>query len=294
MHRAAEFVCCLGLILSAPLFAQMPFAWKDLGDGRLQLLESGRPALVYNYGPQLKPGAPESSRRCCYIYPLYTPSGVSILEDFPPGEWHHRGLYWAWPVVEVAGQTYDLWLNMTVHQRTVGQPSVAAGANQSRMEARGFWEAGGHDIVRETLALTVARSASGERSLEAALTWEAIAEPVTLRGARESGKSYGGFSAAFAPSQGTALRSEGGPISQNEDLNPHAWVEWEGLIEGRKAVARITPDPGNPGAPYQWCLRMYGFAGASFPGKTAAQDGYTLQPGKPLTLRFAIRVSDKN
>jgi hypothetical protein len=42
----------------------------------------------------------------------------------------------------------------------------------------------------------------------------------------------------------------------------------------------------------QWCLRKYGFVGASFPGRTAAVDHYTLEPGKPLTLRFTVRVSD--
>jgi hypothetical protein len=46
------------------------------------------------------------------------------------------------------------------------------------------------------------------------------------------------------------------------------------------------------GTPYQWCLRKNGFMGASFPGKTEAADGYTLEQGKPLTLRFVVRVAD--
>jgi hypothetical protein len=32
--------------------------------------------------------------------------------------------------------------------------------------------------------------------------------------------------------------------------------------------------------------------GASFPGRTAAVDGYTLEKGKPLTLRFRVEVRD--
>jgi hypothetical protein len=292
MHRAAGFICWVGLSLSAPIFAQTPFAWKDLGEGRLQLEEAGRPALVYNYGPQLKAGAPETSRRCCYVYPLYTPGGVSVLEDFPPGEWHHRGLYWAWPVVEVGGRQYDLWLNMTVHQRTVGKPTTIKQAQVAQMVARSVWEAGGRDIVRETLQLSAARSEDGARYVEAALTWEAIAAPVTLRGAREAGKSYGGFAVAFAPSEGTELRSESGPIEQNEDLKPHLWVEWEGAIGGKKAAARVIPNAGLGPSPFQWCLRMYGFVGASFPGKTDAADGYTIEPGKPLVLRLGVRVAD--
>jgi hypothetical protein len=40
-------------------------------------------------------------------------------------------------------------------------------------------------------------------------------------------------------------------------------------------------------------LRAYGFAGASFPGRTAAVDRYTLDPGKPLILRFRVQVRDE-
>jgi hypothetical protein len=57
-------------------------------------------------------------------------------------------------------------------------------------------------------------------------------------------------------------------------------------------VLRITSDDKNPGVPMQWCLRNYGFIGASFPGRTASVDHYTLEPGKPLTLRFRVRIAD--
>jgi hypothetical protein len=57
-------------------------------------------------------------------------------------------------------------------------------------------------------------------------------------------------------------------------------------------VLRITPDQNNPAAPHQWCLRKYGFIGASFPGRTDALESYTIEPGKPLVLRFRVTVSD--
>ena len=91
MHRTLSL-----LLLALPVFGQSPFSWKDLGDGRLELRDAGKPALVYNYGRQLKPGAPEEKRRCCYIFPVYTPAGVSMLDDFPQDHWHHRGPWWRW------------------------------------------------------------------------------------------------------------------------------------------------------------------------------------------------------
>jgi hypothetical protein len=291
MHRM-DGVFRLALMFALPVFAQKPFAWKDVGGGRVELSERGKPALAYNYGPQLKPGAPEASRRCCYIFPLYTPSGVSLLDDFPPGDLHHRGLYWAWPVVEAAGKQYDLWMAMTVRQRSPGAPLTRATASEARMEARSVWVVDGKAIVRESLRLRVTPAKDAAREMEVELTWRTLGAPVTLRGSREPNKSYGGFNATLAPRQGTVLRSDGETLSKDEDLTPRGWAELEGVYGGRKAVLRITPDPKDTGTPYQWCLRQYGFLGASFPGKTASADGYTLEPGKPLTLKFRVRVSD--
>lgn len=276
------------LLLAIPLAGQPPFTWKDLGDGRLELRERGNPVLVYNYGPQLKEGAPENRRRCCYVFPLYTPAGVSMLDDFPKDHWHHRGLFWAWPVVETGGKTYDLWMNMTVQNRSLHPPAAKGGS----VTADDMWQADGHDIVREHLVLIAMPAKGSSRELAVALTWEALNDPVTLKGSRESGKSYGGFSARFAPREETVVRADGEVLAKDEDRTPRKWAELEGVYGGKKAILRITPDPSDVQAPYQWCLRKYGFVGASFPGRTETQDGYTLEPHKPVTLRFQVLVTD--
>lgn len=282
----------LALLVALPAGGQGPLVWKDLGNGRIELRDRGKPALVYNYGPQLREGAPENRRRCCYLYPVYTPAGVSVLDDFPQDHYHHRGLFWAWPVVETGGHQYDLWMNMTASHRTESTPVTRATAAEARLEARNFWQAGGHDIVREDLGITIWPAQGAARELMVELTLEALSAPVKLEGSREAGKSYGGFSARFAAREKTVLRADGLALNRDEDLNPHQWAELEGVYGGKRAVLRITSDPGNPGAPYQWCLRNYGFVGASFPGRTPAVDGFTLQPGKPLKLAFRVRLSD--
>jgi hypothetical protein len=275
------------LFLALPLAAQSPFTWKDLG-GRMELRENGNPVLVYNYAPQLRDGAPENRRRCCYIFPLYSPAGVSMLDDFPKDHWHHRGLFWAWPVVETGGKTYDLWMNLTVQPHTA-KPPVIRGAS---LEASNTWQVEGKDIVRESLRIAAHPTRASSREVEVELTLEALSDPVTLRGSREAGKSYGGFSARFGARENTVLRADGQTLVKDEDLNPRGWAELEGVYGGKRVRLRITPDRTNTGAPYQWCLRNYGFAGASFPGRTATEDGYTLQPGKPVTLRFVATASD--
>ncbi|MGH9721088.1 MAG: DUF6807 family protein, partial [Bryobacteraceae bacterium] len=248
MRRASE-LAALVLLLALPGIGQELFAWKDLGDGRIELREGGRPAIVYNYGPQLRNGAPGDRRRCCYVFPVYTPAGVSLLDDFPPDHWHHRGLFWSWPVIETDGKTYDNWMAMTAKHRPARTPKVAATSNEALLEAHNFWQADGRDIVRENLRLRVFAMQGGAREIELQLTWEALKSPVTLRGSDERGKSYGGLSARFADREHTVLRADDKALEKDEDLNPRRWAELEGVYGGRRAMLRITPDPKNPGVP---------------------------------------------
>ena len=91
----------------------------------------------------------------------------------------------------------------------------------------------------------------------------------------------------FAAREGTVIRADGSVIAKDEDLVPHKWAELEAVYGGKRAILRITAETA-----MQWCLRNYGFVGASFPGRTATVDGYTLGRGKPLTLKFRVAVSD--
>jgi hypothetical protein len=265
--------------------------WNDSG-GKMDLSESGKPVLTYNYAPLLKQGAPDDRRRCCYIFPVYSPAGVSMLDDFPSDHWHHRGLFWAWPVVEVGGKTYDEWMNMTVKAVNSKTPVVSVKGGKAYLDAWDTWQIAGKDVAREQFTLIVSPATGSERKLHVELTLEAIDAPVTLRGSREAQKSYGGFSARFAARENTVLRADGESLTKDEDLTPRKWAELEGTYGGKRVVFRITPDPGDQGAPYQWCLRNYGFVGASFPGKTAQADGFTLEPGKPLKLGFTVTIRD--
>src|ERR1035438_2348541 len=76
MHLSGKLLWML-FAAALPGLSQ-PFVWKDLGGGRMELRENGKPALVYNFGVQTHEGAPADRSRCCYIFPVYTPGGVSI------------------------------------------------------------------------------------------------------------------------------------------------------------------------------------------------------------------------
>ena len=289
---SASFLVLPLALLALPLAAQTPFAWKDTGGGQLELRENGRPVLVYNYGPQWRNGAPENQRRCCYIYPLFSPAGVSLLEDFPPNEFHHRGMYWAWEDIETGGRQFDLWKALTVGVRGASAPVVSVSSAQARLTVSNVWEAGGHDIVREQTELTIFPAHDAAREVRVAVALEAIGAPVTLRAALDQKKSFGGLNVHFSTADHFTLRADGQTLAKDEDLNRHEWLEVEGDWAGKRVVTRITPDPQNPGLPYQWTVRTRGFVGASFPGRTESGDAVTLVAGKPVHLAFVIRTAD--
>lgn len=280
-------------LVPAALLAASPFAWREAPGGQWQLTENGRAVLTYNAGIRHDPKAPADRARCCYIFPAYTPGGVNPLDDFPADHWHHRGLHWAWSFVEIEGRRYDNWMFRNLRHQSGPRVETTTGEGAATLRTSNLWvDNNGRSYVQEQVAFTVYAAQGGARELAFELTMEALDVPVILRGDPVKGKSYGGFNARFAPRTGTVIRTNQGVLAKDDDLTHYEWAEMEAVYDGRRAALRITPDPGNPLAPHQWVLRHYGYVGASFPGRTETIDGYTLEKGKPVTLRFRVRLAD--
>ena len=286
-------------LLALSLRAEDPLKWHT-SDGvsdtaaYLELRTGDKPILRYNYGVQLPPGIPDDRARCCYVYPLWTPGGVSMLDDFPKDHYHHRGLFWAWPIVGVAGESLDGWMMKglkTVHKSLHSELRKAG--RVAILDVENEWVAGEKAIATAHERYTIHSRESQSRTIEATLTLTAIDSPVVLRGSHEEGKSYGGLSARFAPRTQTVIRTEKGVSEEDEDLNAHDWAELEAVYDGRKAALRIDNVASNEGGSPQWCLRHYGFLGAAFPGKTKDRDAFTLERGRPLSLSYSIVISDR-
>jgi hypothetical protein len=66
--------------------------------------------LSYQDTPKDPPeGARPVFKRGGYIYPLYTPGGVQILNDFPADHYHHHGIWTAWTKTQFHDRTPDFW-----------------------------------------------------------------------------------------------------------------------------------------------------------------------------------------
>lgn len=256
------------------------FRWVEKGGSLLALTENGKTVFAYHHG---------QGRDCCYLHPIASPAGVVLTDDGPADHRHHRGLFWGWPVLEAEGQRYDSWLLKGVEHSSESVTKRIEPTGVAVLEAAQTWRAGGKILLRDRIVLRTHPAAGGARTIEAALTVEAAGRPVVLAGAPDLNKGYGGFSVRFAPRTDTRLFSSEGPLVKDEDHGAHEWAGLEGTFEGGRAALRITADRSNAGFPNHWCLRHYGFAGANFPGVTP----YRLEPGKPVTLRYTVRVSDE-
>jgi len=282
--------------LACMLHAAEPLKWIQSGSPVAydELRHASRPILRYNYATLLPPGVAAKLARCCYVYPLWTPAGVSVLDDFPKDHPHHRGLFWAWPYVESAGVVVDGWSVEGLKAENIAHTTETVSGHLAVLNVTNVWVANGKRIANLHERYIIHDTDSPpSRSIAISLTLTALDAPITLKGSHEASKSYGGLNIRFAPREQTVIRTEAGVSDGDQDLNPHTWAELEALYDGHRAALRVDNDPTNPGGTPQMLLRHYGFLGAAYPGKTAARDSVTVAPGQPLTLRYTVLVSDR-
>ncbi|MCX6636025.1 MAG: PmoA family protein, partial [Acidobacteria bacterium] len=126
-----------------PLSAQGPFRFRDVNPDSIELAEGGKPVFVYIHGMVLGNGAPEARRRSGYLHPVYAPDGTVVSDDFPRDHWHHRGIFWAWPIVRAGGAKYDPWLvDEGLQPRFVRWLARDAEAASAKLAVENGWFAG--------------------------------------------------------------------------------------------------------------------------------------------------------
>jgi hypothetical protein len=59
--------------------------------------------------PLPRPDIRPEFRRGGYLFPLFTPSGAQVADDYPPNHIHHHGVWWAWTKTSFRGTEPDFW-----------------------------------------------------------------------------------------------------------------------------------------------------------------------------------------
>jgi hypothetical protein len=273
--------------LRAAADAESRFSMSETQTGQIQVLEGDTPVFVYNHGMQLPDRVPEQYRRSTYIHPIYDPAGNAITDDFPKDHFHHRGLSWMWPHVSVRGKVHDLWAISGVRQVFEQWLAQEVGPVCATLGVRNAWKVGADKVMDEWVWIRAFRANEFGRAIDFCLTWRAL-EPIQIAGRKTQNKGYGGFCLRFAPRQATTITTPNGVEAADSDLKKLPWADESGRFGRSKQFTGIAvfQHQNNPDFPAGWCLRHYGFVGVSWPGLEVI----TLEPGKPLTLRFRIWV----
>ena len=91
-------------------------------DGKAVISYQGdKTKLPDGYEPQFQRGG--------YIYPVFTPGGKLVTDDYPPNHKHHHSIWWAWTKTEFEGRKPDFW-NMGSKGATVEFTALDAAVSE--------------------------------------------------------------------------------------------------------------------------------------------------------------------
>ncbi|MDR1957660.1 MAG: PmoA family protein [Planctomycetaceae bacterium] len=274
-----------------------PFTFEVRENKTILLKDAEQPVLGYVYDVITNESVPEKEAkrrtRGCYIHPLFGLNGEVFTDDFPKDHYHHHGVFWAWPHVQIEGKSYDLWTDNTdMEQRFVAWKRIETSGKTALLEAENGWFVGDKKVMRETALIEVHPKQTDSRAIDITLSFTPVDHPVVLRGAE--GKSYGGLAIRFKAGKDSNGRDFSQIIVPNgvtrEDLpdTPLAWADFSSYFSGRKSLSgtAVFIPKTHPDHPPTWLTRHYGALCIGWPG---VKDR-TFEPGKTFTLSYRIWI----
>jgi hypothetical protein len=263
----------------------------------VKLTVDGKPVLTYQTQRQAggKDLAPEYGRNG-YLHPLYSPAGVAVTDDYPPGEAHQHGVWSGWKKVESGGSHLDFW-DVGLKKGRVAMESVAPlwggslrggfGSHQifADMDSRpgatilreGWWVTAFCDLARAPYFLVDLESTQTAMTGQTTLGENPFGG-ITMRGNRDW----------QGAGQSIFLTSEGQSRDKAQGAAAH-WCYLGGKSGGKPAGVAILSHPQNSAKPEAVFIDpeapVMGFA----PTKNGS---ITVLPGKPLKLRYRFVVLD--
>jgi hypothetical protein len=271
---------------SQPAWTGAGFRFDERSQTSLGLWEGDKPVLVYHHGRVRAAGVPDRFTRSTYVHPLYGLDGEVLTDDFPADHYHHRGLFWAWPHVTLAGVHYDLWMLRGIEQRFEHWLARTVTASNAVLGVANGWYAAERKVMAEQAWFRVHPATTTGRLIDLEFVWEPIDQPVTLAGAE--GKSYGGLTLRFARGTNTVITVPPGAIPRDLAMTNLPWADltrrWAG--QALTSGVAILVHPSHPDFPPQWLTRHYGVLCLGWPGVKPK----TLQPGQPVRCRYRLWI----
>jgi hypothetical protein len=269
-------------------------AVRDTEIGQIVLLEGGQPILRYNYST-VEPNEPSefsaenlkyARPRSDYIHPLYGFDGEELTYDWSVDHPHHRGIYWAWPEVQLGEKMGDLHALQRVFARPSGDPKLTSGKDFGQIEAENLWLWEDRTpIVREIAIIRAYRNKEHGRCVDLWFQFTALADEVTV--ARRDTDKYGGLNVRLARVKDQVIAFH----TDAEGSNPRmAWAELSGIFEGGTSLTglSILQNEANPDYPGDWI--EYPDLNWFQPTFPASQTRFALKTGEPLVLQYRLWI----
>lgn len=281
--------------------ANSEFAFTDDGDG-VTLTEGGQPVFRYNYTMLAPPEGADPVRftRSSYIHPLWGLDGEELTQDFPADHFHHRGVFWGWPVITVGDRTGNNWELRGMRSHFVELVEQHADADHARLVVLTEWRFDGDDaaVAEETATITAYAATEVGRYVDCRIVVRNVSgQPMRIAGSQSMDgpsrmiKGYGGFN--YRPDARRRPREitvADGPLQRDALMVPSAWADYSSATRENPdhwAGVAIFQHPNNPDFPHDgWILRHYGFLGASWPHAVGA----TVGPDESFTLEYRLYV----
>jgi hypothetical protein len=255
--------------------------------------EGGNKVLFYQRRPRSKNG---KYTRANYVHPLLDLDGQPLTEDFPADHPHHRGIFWAWHHVTIAGKAVgDPWALQNCGW-DIRDVKAESGDGSLSLRTTVHWltplwrDAKGAEkpIVREQAVIRVHRAEKERRVVDFEVALTAL-QPQTRIGGAAPKPGYGGFSPRLRlPKDVRFLGPKGEVKPLPGPVDPAAWIDVTGTFgSDRVSGVSILTHTATPGFPQPWILRSRGsMQNPVYPGATPVP----LPTEKPLVLRYRLVI----
>lgn len=229
-----------------------------------------------------------------FLYPLIGPSGKSLTRmghpRDPNGHSHHNSLWVSHHVVDGVGFWNDSKSSegRIVHQKVLRYEDAN---DEALIEVQNAWVDGagrGKTLLEEKRTMRFRPQADGQWLLVLDISLSAPKQAVTL------GKTNFGFTGVRMAKTigvndgGGMIRNSEGAINEPQVHEKRArWCDYSGRMTNSAAEGITLLDhPQNPNHPTTFHVRNDGWMGAAF----NFAEPWTIEPGKPLTLRYGFWV----
>ncbi len=261
------------------------FAFHDDEEaGEVTLFEGSIPVFSYVYRSRLEDGVDEQFRREAYLHPVYDPAGRSITMEFPDDHFHHRGVWFSWPWMQVHGREVELWHPSPLRHRFSHWIHQETHTDRASLSVAVDWVLDGEVVVgREYWNITAFPAKDRARLIDLVITLDASDQAISVRGHHRRG--YGGLTLRTSPDLlNGRLDSDKGSLA-GDTLNER--FHWAALSNPERLIA-VFSHPQNPKSPQSWLIRNQwgGLLNPQWPG-TQIQ---TLEPGEPKVLRYGLFI----